>query len=38
LREPGCYRVEVWRRVLGRHRPWIYSNPIYVRPGTTPAP
>ncbi|MDD4339672.1 MAG: CehA/McbA family metallohydrolase [Syntrophales bacterium] len=38
LREPGCYRVEVWRRVLGRHRPWIYSNPIYVRPGTAPLP
>jgi len=31
LKDPGCYRVEVSRRILGRHHPWIYSNPIYVR-------
>lgn len=24
---PGVYRVEVWRR----GRPWIFSNPIYIR-------
>jgi hypothetical protein len=29
--EPGVYRVEVYRRYLGRKRGWIYSNPIYVR-------
>jgi hypothetical protein len=29
--EPGVYRVEVYRRYLGKLRGWIYSNPIYVR-------
>jgi hypothetical protein len=29
--EPGVYRVEVYRRYLGRERGWIYSNPIYIR-------
>jgi hypothetical protein len=29
--EPGVYRIEVYRRYLGRRRGWIYSNPIYVR-------
>ncbi len=29
--EPGVYRVEVYRRHLGRMRGWIFSNPIYVR-------
>jgi hypothetical protein len=29
--EPGVYRVEVYRRYLGRQRGWIFSNPIYVR-------
>jgi hypothetical protein len=29
--EPGVYRVEAWRRFLGRRRGWIFSNPIYVR-------
>lgn len=28
--EPGVYRVEVWRKALGRLRGWIFSNPIYV--------
>jgi hypothetical protein len=29
--QPGVYRVEVYHRsLLGRIRPWIYSNPIYV--------
>ena len=32
LSEPGCYRVEVWRRTFGRYHPWIYTNPIYVQP------
>ena len=29
--EPGVYRVEVYRRYLGKRRGWIYSNPIYLR-------
>lgn len=29
--QPGVYRVEVWRRYLGKNRGWIFSNPIYVR-------
>lgn len=28
---PGAYRVEAWLRVDGEDRPWIYSNPIYLR-------
>jgi|GEM_PF-441617 len=28
---PGVYRVEVSLRVMGRLRPWIFANPIYVR-------
>lgn len=27
----GVYRVEGWLEVDGEERPWIYSNPIYVR-------
>lgn len=27
---PGVYRVEAYRKYLGRRRGWIYSNPIYV--------
>jgi hypothetical protein len=29
--EPGVYRVEVYRRYLGKRRGWIFSNPIYLR-------
>ncbi len=29
--EPGVYRVEAYRRYLGRRVGWIFSNPIYVR-------
>jgi len=29
--EPGVYRVEAYRKFLGRRRGWIFSNPIYVR-------
>jgi PHP domain len=29
---PGNYRVEVWLTLAGEARPWILSNPIYVRP------
>jgi hypothetical protein len=31
-REPGAYRVEVWRDYRGVERAWILSNPIYVEP------
>jgi hypothetical protein len=34
LRDPGVYRVEVYRDDLGPpfdKMPWIISNPIYVR-------
>jgi hypothetical protein len=29
--KPGVYRVEVWLNVAGDDRPWILTNPIYVR-------
>ena len=29
--ETGVYRVEGWLKLDGEDRPWIYSNPIYVR-------
>jgi hypothetical protein len=29
--QPGVYRIEVYRRYLGRRRGWIFSNPIYIR-------
>lgn len=29
--EPGVYRLEGWLTVDGEERPWIYSNPVYVR-------
>lgn len=29
--ETGIYRVEVYKRYLGKMRGWIFSNPIYVR-------
>ena len=31
LDKPGNYRVEVWQTLAGEPRPWILSNPIYVR-------
>jgi hypothetical protein len=31
--QPGAYRVEAWIQFLGKRRGWIFSNPIYVRPG-----
>jgi hypothetical protein len=31
LREPGIYRVEAWLGLAGELRPWILTNPIYVR-------
>jgi hypothetical protein len=29
--EPGIYRIEVYKRYLGKRRGWIFSNPIYVK-------
>lgn len=29
--EPGVYRVELWLELGGEERPWILTNPIYVR-------
>lgn len=29
--ESGVYRLEAWLTVDGEPRPWIFSNPIYVR-------
>ncbi len=31
LKEPGVYRLEAWLKLDGELRPWIFSNPIYVR-------
>jgi hypothetical protein len=29
--EPGAYRLEAWLRLDGEYRPWVFSNPIYVK-------
>ncbi len=29
--KPGVYRVEAWLTLVGEPRPWILTNPIYVR-------
>jgi hypothetical protein len=31
ITEPGVYRLEAWLIVDDEARPWIFSNPIYVR-------
>lgn len=31
LKEPGAYRLEAWLKLDGELRPWIFSNPIYVK-------
>jgi hypothetical protein len=31
VKATGVYRVETWLEPDGEQRPWIYSNPIYVR-------
>jgi hypothetical protein len=31
LEGPGVYRAEVFLHIQNRWRPWIFSNPIYVR-------
>jgi len=29
--EPGIYRIEAYKRYLGKLRGWIFSNPVYVK-------
>ena len=29
--DSGVYRLEGWLKLDGEYRPWIYSNPIYIR-------
>jgi hypothetical protein len=31
ISEPGVYRVEVYLKSYGKLRPWIFSNPIFIR-------
>lgn len=31
VNDPGAYRVEAWLKLDGEWRPWIFSNPIYIR-------
>jgi hypothetical protein len=31
LAEPGAYRLEAWLKLDGEWRPWLFSNPVYVR-------
>lgn len=31
VKMPGAYRLEAWLTLDGEPRPWLYSNPIYVR-------
>lgn len=31
VKSTGVYRLEAWLKLDGELRPWIYSNPIYVR-------
>ena len=28
---PGAYRLEAWLHLDGEDRPWIYSNPVYLK-------
>ena len=30
-KEPGPYRLEAWLTLAGEDRPWIYSNPVYLK-------
>ncbi len=31
ISQKGVYRVEAYLKACGKYRPWIFSNPIYVR-------
>ncbi|MBI3851727.1 MAG: alpha/beta hydrolase fold domain-containing protein [Verrucomicrobia bacterium] len=30
-KDAGAYRLEAWLTVDGEERPWIYSNPVYIK-------
>lgn len=30
VRQPGVYRLECYRKFLGKNRGWIFSNPIFI--------
>ncbi len=31
VKQPGAYRIEAWLSAGGEDRPWLFSNPVYVR-------
>jgi hypothetical protein len=31
IREPGVYRIESSLKTFGKYRPWIFSNPVFLR-------
>jgi hypothetical protein len=31
ISETGVYRVEAYLKKYGKYRPWIFSNPIFVK-------
>lgn len=31
VKESGVYRLEAWLELDGERRPWVFSNPVYVR-------
>jgi hypothetical protein len=31
VEKPGAYRLEAWLKLDGEWRPWIFSNPVYVK-------
>jgi hypothetical protein len=31
VKDAGVYRLEAWLKLDGEHRPWVFSNPIYVK-------
>src|SRR5262249_55944649 len=31
VKDPGVYRLEAWLPLGGEYRPWVLSNPIYVK-------
>lgn len=31
ISQPGVYRVEVFAKSYGKYRPWIFSNPVYIK-------
>jgi hypothetical protein len=31
VKEAGAYRLEAWLKLDGEWRPWVFSNPVYVK-------